>query len=449
MDIRGKKILVLGLGVSGEAAAELLLKQGAKVVVLDDKVSPELKRRARDLQRKGAVVRLGQGKEGRLGECDLVVLSPGIPSSHLTVKMAEKKGIPVIGEIELAYRFLSETTIAVTGTNGKSTTVALIAEMLNRQGVRCALGGNIGLPLSQVALGRAVHSLLVAEVSSFQLEHIGKFRPSTGVFLNFSPDHLDRYPDLRAYREAKLQLFRNQDRGDRAVLPSDSPGWLRKAIPSPVKKVYWGGARGMVFREGRWLRAKVSGRVSTICRVKEVTLLGSHNLSNVMAASTVALLQGVDPKAIRETLVNFRGLPHRLEYLLSRNDIRFYNDSKATNPGAVKMALQSFTRPVIWIAGGSDKGFDFKVLKSLVRRKVKLALFLGETKRKLKRDLGGGVTSQLVGSLKEAVSLAFKKAEPHDVVLLSPGCASFDMFKNYEERGNVFKALIKDLANKS
>lgn len=446
MRLRGKKVLVLGLGRSGEAATELLLKQGARVSVLDDGSSPDLKKRARRLLKRGVAVDIGVDRAVAGDGFELLVLSPGIAPSHRRVRWAEENKVPVIGEVELAYHFLACPLIAVTGTNGKSTTVALIAEMLKEQGINCALGGNIGIPLSRAALRRDRPSLVVAEISSFQLERIRDFRPDTAVFLNLSPDHLDRHPNLKTYREAKLRIFRNQKKGARAVLPAQAPSWLEEGVPPCVGKFYWG-AGGIVFRQGQWLEARPvrTAPPRRLCQVKRVTLPGSHNLQNLMAASAVALLHGAAPDAIRQVAETFRGLPHRLEYVLSRRGIRFYNDSKATNPAAAKVALRSFDRPVVWIAGGSDKGLKFSDLPAVARRSVKLAIFMGETRRKLQKAFEGKIPCRVVADLSRAVSLAYEKAAPGDAVLLSPGCASFDMFNDYEERGEAFKSLVNAL----
>ncbi len=446
IDLKGKKVLVIGLGLSGRAAAGLLLREGAKVTVRDDGTGPDLKKNARPLRNQGATVKLGEDGVEEKQRFDLVVLSPGVPPDHPLVRWAEERKVPAIGEVELASHFLDCPIVAVTGTNGKTTTVSLIAEMLKDREGNCRAGGNIGMPLSQLAVGWPRPSLVAAEISSFQLERTENFQADTAVFLNLSADHLDRHPDLKAYRNAKLRLFRNQRKGARALLPARPPAWLEGGVPPEVEKFYWGG-RGLVFRSGKWLKGR-SPRAAPpqkLCRIDRIKLPGDHNLDNIMAASAAALLHGAGPETVGRVAETFVGLPHRLEYLLTRGGVKFYNDSKATNPGAVEVALRAFQAPVVWIAGGSDKGLDFSGLRSVARRSVKLAIFLGETGRKLEEVFSDRIPCRLVANLPEAVSLAWREASSGDTVLLAPGCASFDMFRDYRQRGETFKALVNEL----
>ncbi|MFH1039307.1 MAG: UDP-N-acetylmuramoyl-L-alanine--D-glutamate ligase [PVC group bacterium] len=442
MEIKGKKALVLGLGLSGEAAAELLLKEGASVTVIDDGAGPLLQERGARLSEMGAKVVLGRGGTGAAGSFDLAVLSPGIPPSHPALVRAREMGIPVAGEVELAARFLPGPVIAVTGTNGKTTTVSLIVEMFLRAGLPAVAAGNIGYPLSRVALEKKTGLTVVAEISSFQLEGAGFFRPGTAVFLNLDPDHLDRYPEMSDYLAAKLRIFRDQGPGDRAVMPERLLPLLGKAVPGGVEIRTWGGREGMVREEGGsiWL-VRPAGR-ERICKESEILLRGPHNRENVMAAAAAAVLAGLPAGEVGAAVRSFRGLPHRLEYVADIAGVRFYNDSKVTNPGAVRAALKSFDRPVIWLAGGSDKNLDFSPLGPLLGRAVTLALLMGESREKLRCLVDGRVPFLTVSGLEEAVSEAFRRSGPGDVVLLSPGCASFDMFADYRERGDRFKEIV-------
>ncbi len=443
MEVKGKKVLVLGLGLSGEAAAELLLKEKASVTVLDDGEQIRLWERAARLRGMGASVTLGGGETGEAVPCDLLVVSPGIPYSHPCIIRAREEGIPVTGEVELASRFLPGPLIAVTGTNGKTTTVSLLVEILRRAGIAAVAGGNIGHPLSRIVLEQRPGMTVVAEVSSFQLERIETFHPGTAVFLNLAPDHLDRYRAMSEYMTAKQRIFMNQGPGDTALLPRSLQPLLEEALPPGVEMHFWGDPDGLVQSEGGniWLHA--AGRRRKICGENEMLLRGPHNRQNVMAAAAAAFLAGVSPSVIGEAVRSFRGLPHRLEYVSERGGVSFFNDSKATNPGAAAAALESFDRPVIWLAGGSDKKLDFSLLEPFLSGAVRLALLMGESREKLRRLVDGRVPFQLVAGLEEAVAEAFHRAEPGDIVLLSPGCASFDMFTDYRQRGERFKELIE------
>jgi UDP-N-acetylmuramoylalanine--D-glutamate ligase len=440
-----RKVTVLGLGVSGEAAAELLLSRGAVVTVLDDGNGDELRERARRLCSIGAAVQLGNNTAAFGEDFDLLVVSPGIPLSHRLARIARERTIPVIGELELAYRFLNRSLVAITGTNGKTTTVSLLHEIFRHGGIPSVTGGNIGYPLSRIVLSGEEDRRVVVEVSSFQLERIELFRPSVAILLNLASDHLDRYSGMDEYRTAKLRIFENQGPGDLAAAPSRLLGLLDTAVPPGVEKVTWGGREGRVVIEDGILRLGRGPRREIICRIEDIALKGEHNLENIMAAVTVAINQGVEPEAIKSALVAFDGLPHRLEYVSSPGGVSYYNDSKATNPAAVAAALKSFSRPVIWLAGGSEKGLDLAPLKESLPGPVKLAILMGESRDRLRRLVAREIPFRMVTEMEEAVAIASREAEAGDIVLLSPGYASFDMFKNYRERGDVFKSLVMEL----
>jgi UDP-N-acetylmuramoylalanine--D-glutamate ligase len=444
--MRKKKTAVIGLGLSGEAAAELLLERGWAVTVFDDRAGSSQQERSGRLRRRGAIVHLGKKVGERWGGFEMLIASPGIPSGHPLLARARRERVPVISEVELASRFLQGRLVAVTGTNGKTTTVSLLVEIFCRAGVKAVAGGNIGYPLCRIAREGGDYTVVVAEISSFQLERVESFRPKIAVFLNLSSDHLDRYPDMKAYGEAKLKIFARQGRGDRAVFPEAMASFLEEAVPPGVEKITWNGERGMIRIENGELRAFFPGGEEFICREEDIAGRGPAFRQNAQAAAAAARGEGVAAEDIAAVLKTFSGIPHRLEYVSEVEGVAFYNDSKATNPAAAAAALESFTQPVIWLAGGSDKGLDFSSLGPLLPGSVKRAILLGETREKLRSLVAGKVPFQTAFSLAEAVNAAFRAAGPGDVVLLSPGCASFDMFKNYRVRGELFKSLVGGLS---
>jgi len=446
-DLADKKVTVLGLGISGEAAAELLLSRGAVVTVLDDMTEDDLNERADRLRLIGATVFLGSNAGLPGGESDLLVVSPGIPLTHRLVRSAREQDITVIGELELAYRFLNRPLLAITGTNGKTTTVSLLKEIFRSAGIPCVTGGNIGYPLSRIVLSGSEDEQVVVEVSSFQLERTILFRPTIAVLLNLTADHLDRYSGMEDYSSAKLRIFHNQATGDLAAVPLSLLGLIERVIPPGVEKATWGGIKEGVSIVDGSLRVCRGGKRKVICRVDEIALRGVHNLENVMAAVTVAINRGIGMGSIKSALADFQGVPHRLEYVASAGGIEYYNDSKATNPGSVMAALKSFARPVIWLAGGSDKGLELSALKECIPDLVKLAVLMGDSRERLRKLVEGIIPFRIVMDMDEAVAVASREAESGDIVLLSPGYASFDMFRNYQERGEVFKSLVRKLSD--
>ncbi len=443
-ELKGKRVLVLGCGLSGAAAARLLLREGAAVTVWDEAEGRGADEAARRLGAGGASLRRGRAAGWRRSDrFDLLVASPGIPLSHPWIRGAAARRVPVIGELELASRLLSLPLIAVTGTNGKSTVVTLIARMIRESGKECLLAGNIGYPLSAAALRPLKAAAAVVEVSSFQLETAVSFRPRIAVFLDFSPDHLDRYPSSAAYLRAKARIFLNQRPPDIALVAPALRRRLSPFIPSGPRVLSWGTRRDAAWAEGGWIKGRRGGRVVRICPLGRIALRGAHNLNNVLAAAAAALLSGVPAGPIRRALVSFRGLPHRLERVGTLDGVEYINDSKATNPGAAIAALSSFSRPLVWIAGGSDKNFDFRRLRAAARSAVRLAVLVGATRGKIRRALAGAVPLRLASGFREAVDLAAAAARPGDAVLLAPACASFDLFANYEERGRAFARILR------
>ncbi|MGH7948003.1 MAG: UDP-N-acetylmuramoyl-L-alanine--D-glutamate ligase [Candidatus Binataceae bacterium] len=440
MEISGRRVMVVGLGVSGLAAARFLHRDGARLVLTDTRD---------DIDRAilpPADVYLGRQDPTALLGVDFVVTSPGVPRSSELLREAVRTGTPVISEIELAAGFIRAPIIAITGTNGKSTVTVMIGKMLEAASMRVFVGGNLGKPLVEAARGD--HDAVVAEISSFQLEWIKTFRPHVAVHLNLSDDHLDRYRSLAEYGAAKARLFENQRADDWAVLNrDDSNVW--KLAPTLRARVFSFGFERAAASPSIWPErgalefdaGDAQGRIS----LDGFTLAGRHNLANAMAAAAVALAVGTPPDAIERALRDFRALPHRIEFVRELSGVKFIDDSKGTNVGAVVEALAAFDAPVILIAGGVDKGGDYSPLTKPVRDKVRLAIFIGAARRGMKDALTGVTEIELRATLKEAVARAGEVARAGDVVLLSPACSSFDQFRDYAERGKLFQELVRAL----
>jgi UDP-N-acetylmuramoylalanine--D-glutamate ligase len=467
MEIRDKKVTVVGLARSGVGAANLLSDYGAAVTVTDMKTEKELSDQIRKLA-PSARLALGGHPDAVFTSADLIVISPGVPLEISPIVDARKRGVPVIGELELAYRTLNDREpgteipfLAVTGSNGKSTTTALLDHMVRRSGFHSILGGNIGNALTEeIRKDSGVRSLdfVVAEVSSFQLETIMAFRPRVAAILNITPDHMDRYHSLSGYAEAKAKIFENQREGDFLVINADDPGAM--AITEKKLRGRTGGPGVFYFSRKEKVQGVYCTGEKVICNfphlagldpgrplisAAEIGIKGVHNLENAMAASAMALLAGCPSGVVVESLTEFQGLEHRLEYVRTLEGVRYFNDSKGTNIGAVMKSIESFSEPLVLIAGGRDKAGDFTELGDLVSRKVKALVLIGEAAGKIKDALGDRTETLLAKDLGEAVAVSRKKAEPGDVVLLSPACASFDMFRDFEDRGRQFKKIVMAL----
>ena len=441
MELRGNCVMVVGLGVSGSAAARFLASLGASLVLTDTR--SELPNS--DLPR--GEVYLGGEEPAWLRGVDLMVVSPGVPPTSTLVQAAHAVGTPVIGELELASRFIKFPIVAVTGTNGKSTVTSLIGEICTNAGVKTFVGGNLGTPLVEAIGGD--FELAVVEVSSYQLETIQRFKPRVAIHLNLSDDHLDRYRDLDEYGGAKARIFENQDAGDWAILNRDDPSvWqLRKELraqvlsfglekpAAPADEAIW---------DESGLRFMLGGKNGTI-PLDGFRLPGRFNRTNAMAAAGAALALELAPELIERTLAEFRGLPHRLEFVREKNSVTFVDDSKGTNVGAVVQALTAVRAPVLLIAGGVDKGGSYAALREPLRQKVRLLLLYGAAREMMRAVVDGSTRVECVQTLDEAVARAAAEALPGDTVLLSPACASFDQFKNYAERGRVFQELVRAL----
>ncbi len=441
----GRRVTVVGLARSGVAACRLLRTLGAAVSGTDRQTADALGARIRGLAAEGVRLYLGGHPPEAFAGAELVVVSPGVPTEHEALAACRRRGIPVIGELELAYRAMTAEVIAVTGTNGKTTTTALVGALLAETGRPLLVGGNIGRPLAAEALDFPRDGLVVAEVSSFQLETIERFRPRVAALLNVTPDHLDRHPSLAAYAEAKARVFMCQTREDWAVVNADDPGAAALAGRAPGRVVWFSRARpvaeGCYVREG-WLTLRLEARDEPVCPVEEIFLRGAHNLENVLAATACAAWARVEPGRLRAAIKAFRGVPHRLEWVRELAGVAFYNDSKGTNVDATLKALASFREPIVLIAGGRDKGQEFAPLAAAADGRVKAAVVIGEGRATLGPALRRVTAVHETDSLGAAVRQAFSLAAPGDVVLLSPACASFDMFRDYEHRGEVFKAEV-------
>jgi len=452
MVLENKKIVVVGLGRSGAATARFLTRRGAGVTVTDRALPGTLQDAVKSLDGLGVRWCLGRHAAEDFEAADMVVLSPGVPHTLPVLDTARNRGVPVIGEMELAARFITEPIVAVTGTNGKTTTTELTAKMLECSGKRVFMGGNIGTPLVAYADNENHQvDVVVIEVSSFQLDTSVTFRPDTAVLLNITDDHLDRYPDFDAYAESKWRIFANQQPADTAILNGMDATVVGLMDKCPLL------AQRQIFSDRHMLNgAQIEAdritmvhhrRVTGAFSLKQSGLIGPHNRENTAAACLAARAAGATDTGIQEAIDAFVGLPHRLETVGWVGGVRFVNDSKATNVDALKRALACFDRPVVLIMGGQNKRGDFTQLRPYVQRRVKTIVAMGEARREIEDALAGTPQRGLLGaaSLEEAVDKAVAAAANGDTVLLSPACASFDMFDSYAHRGSQFKEIVRGL----
>ena len=447
MDLNGKKVLVVGLARTGIATAKFLKAKGSLVTTTEVKPREEMTEAVERLRGMDIATEWGGHQAETFLKQDMIVVSPGVDLNIEPIQKAIQQGVPVISEIELAYHFIDVPIVAVTGTNGKTTTTLLIGEMFKEDGRKVGVGGNVGEPLILFADGESRWEVLVVEISSFQLEAIEDFRPQISVLLNITEDHLDRYPGYDDYIGAKMRIFSNQNSGDTAVLNRDDPIVMQFGERIKARKVLFslkGKLDEGAFSNGRTISLRRAGNEEKYSLAK-TSLKGIHNVENMMAALTAARIFGCSKKAIQGALNRFKGLEHRLEFVREIGGVRFYNDSKGTNVGSVVKSLQSFSEPVILIAGGKDKNGDLSPLEELIRKRVRHLILIGEAKERMNRELGGLTNTVMAKTLEEAVLLAHRKAKAGEVVLLSPACSSFDMFKDYKERGRVFKEAVQHL----
>ena len=438
MNFQPTTAIVLGLGTSGEAAAKLLRQEGADVTVLDSAESDDLIEKAQRLNQIGIQTILGKAAERAEIHSELVVLSPGIDPQVKLVQNFKRRGVTFTGELELAYRLCQKPIVAITGTNGKTTTTQLIEIMLNGAGMRTVACGNIGMPFSEAISHQARIDVFTVEVSSFQLETISRFHPRVAVWLNFTPDHLDRYASLQEYRSAKLRIFEQQGKDDFAILNAQDSFPSLKARRMSFSA--YSDNADFVCREN-----VIHFQNEPILRLEETRLSGVHNTENLMATLGVAHALGIDWNAAITGLRRYQLLPHRCENVGEVDGVTFINDSKATNLDALVKALESASRPVVLIAGGKDKGFEFDSIVPLAERQVKHAVLLGEMAERIAKTWSAHLPCHIAQTLSEAVATAQRHAQPGDTVLFSPGTSSFDMFKNYADRGNQFRQLVKEL----
>jgi UDP-N-acetylmuramoylalanine--D-glutamate ligase len=448
LDVKGKRVLVVGLGKSGVSSALFLRARGARVTVSDTKTQEQLKEEIPMLLDQGIVVETGFHGERTFSDQDLIVVSPGVPYDEPHIVRARQQDIPVIGEVELAARFLKGRIVGITGSNGKTTTTALTGEVLAKGGLTVNVGGNIGTPAITFVDRSTDSTYNVLEISSFQLETIETFRPFIAVVVNVTPDHLDRHGSFEAYAAAKARIFENQTADDHAILNADDSTCVAMA-KNIRSRVWWFSPKhevstGAFVREGQivWRDGK---REVVIGPTSELRLRGAHNLENVLCAVNAGMIAGCRPEQIQAALAEFKAVEHRLEYVATVNGVQYYNDSKATNVDATIKALESFPKNIHIILGGKDKGSDYTVLKPLLEERVKRVYTIGAAAEKIEKHLAGVVDLVRAGTLENAVKQASSAAKAGDVVVLAPACASFDQFKSYEHRGNVFKELVHEL----
>ncbi len=444
MDLHGKKVLVVGMARTGMATAKFLKSKGSLVTTTEVKPEEEMREAAQELKGMDISTEWGGHRVETFLEQDMIVVSPGVDLSIEPLQRALEKEVPVISEIELAYHFIQVPIISVTGTNGKTTTTVLIGEMLKEDGKRVGVGGNVGEPLVLFVDGKDRWEVLVVEISSFQLETIQDFRPRISVLLNITEDHLDRYPSYADYIKAKVRIFANQNSGDLAVLNKDDPIVMQFGEEVRGRKVFFSLSEKLdegAFSDGQSIFLRLGGKRERYSLAK-APLKGIHNVENMMAAITTARSFGCSKKAVQAVLNRFEGLEHRLEFVREVGGVRFYDDSKGTNVGSVVKSLQSFSEPVILIAGGKDKNGDLSPLRGLIQKRVKHLILIGEARERMSRELGELTDTILAKTMEEAVLLAHQKAKAGEVVLLSPACSSFDMFRDYKERGRAFKEAV-------
>jgi len=441
----GKRVFVVGAGKSGFASALLLLREGSMVTLVDERPRQDVERSLGDAVPPQIAFVQGRMSGKDASGADLVVLSPGVPREKLPLDELSRAGTPVWGELELGYRRFSGKVAAVTGTNGKSTVTTLLGQMASLVFPRAFVGGNLGTPFVEAAGQECDWAVL--EVSSFQLETIEAFRPSVAVLLNITEDHLDRYPDVSSYAEAKMGIFRNQGPQDYAVVNADDPEIASRLSGIRAEWIPFSSTRDLpvgVFREEDEMVCR-DGTAEERYPVALLRVRGAQYVENAMAAIGAARRMGIPPDAVWECLHAFRGLPHRAEFVRNVRGVAFINDSKGTNVGAVIKCLEGFSEPVWLIAGGKDKGIDFRPLRESLTRKVRAAILLGEARDRMVKELSGTVPLLGADSLEEAVRAAAANAQPGDVVVLSPACSSFDMFRSFEERGQAFRDAVMGL----
>lgn len=451
MEVKGRKVLVFGAGISGIGAARLLEANGADVILYDgnEKLDPaSLKEQLGE--KSGAAVLTGKLPQETITSLDMAVLSPGVPTDLPVVLAMKEAGVQVIGEIELAYQFGKGDVLAITGTNGKTTTTSLLGQIMKQAREEVYVVGNIGNPYTAVAGQMTEQAVTVAEISSFQLETIREFRPKVSAILNITPDHLNRHHTMEAYIEAKENIAVNQTEDDFCILNYEDRLLREFGENLRAKVLYFSSQRKLeegIFLEDGEIVLCLNGQKETICHVDELQILGTHNHENVMAAAAMAYVYGVPAQTIRKSVLSFDGVEHRIEYVAEKNGVAYYNDSKGTNPDAAIKGIRAMKRPTVLIGGGYDKDSEYTEWIESFDGKVKKLILLGQTREKIARDAKkcGFTDYVFADSFEEAVHMAVKEAVSGDAVLLSPACASWDMFPSYEVRGDKFKEIVNSL----
>ncbi len=453
-ELKDKKILVVGLGKSGVSLAHFLTKHEAIVTVTDHKSKPELSAQLELLGDLPIKYDLGGHSPKTFLTQDLVILSPGIPSALKIFEYARSQGIKITGEFEFASQFIKEPIIALTGTNGKTTAARLIEAFLRESGVKTWLGGAVGKPLTDYLRNADKAQVVITEVSSFMLESCDTFNPQNIVFMNLAENHLERYRSMEDYVNAKRRIFRNTNQATTSILNADDNAVVELARDPAVQRgrIFYFSRKpalepqimniGGAVNIGKEIRVRTGPEIEYYS-IENLKMRGKHSIENIMAAILAAREHGAKKEAIQHVIDNFKGIAHRLEYVRKVGGVQFFNDSKATNVHAMVRALDSFEENVILIAGGKDTNLSYEALRNVVKRKVKTLILVGEAKERINRDLGDFSETFLIGTFEEAVHIAYQKSRIGDIVLLSPGCASFDMFDSYEERGNYFKEIVK------
>jgi UDP-N-acetylmuramoylalanine--D-glutamate ligase len=450
MDLKNKRVLVVGLGKSGLSAAMFLRAQGARVTVSDTRSAVALAKEIPALLEAGIMVESGGHGLLTFRRQDLIVVSPGVPMDTPEVKQVIAFGLPVIGELELASRYLKGQVVAITGSNGKTTTTTLVGKIFSDVGAPTQVGGNIGLPVIDLVEKSTPETVNVLEISSFQLETVEEFHPRIAVILNITPDHLDRHHSFESYVAAKERIFERQVAGDSLVLNADDRVTQMCAARAKSDVFWFSGTkmvrRGAFVRDGVivWME-KEGGVTEPVMPVAEVHLKGAHNIENVLAAVCVARLGKIPAESVRKSVAEFKAVEHRLELVKLVNGVEYYNDSKATNVDATMKAVSSFAGGIRLILGGKDKDSDYGLMSDLLKERVKAVYTIGSAAEKIERQLHGVVKIVSAETLQAAVAMAAKDATIGDVVLLSPACSSFDQFENYEHRGQVFRQLVNEL----
>jgi len=447
MDLAGKRILVIGLGKTGIAAARFLVGQGAIVTVTDEKPLAEWEGTLREIGDLHTNLKIGSYDSDSLSRTDMVIPSPGVLPFNPLLSEAVRRKIPILSEIELAFRFLKRPMIAITGTNGKTTTTHLMGEILKKSGKKVSVRGNIGDPLIGYVEGKQDEDYVVVEVSSFQLQWMQYFHPFIAILLNTTRDHVNYHGTFEAYCRVKERIFENQTVGDLAILNADDPRSesLSKRIAARIR--YFSSSSTLqngIFLHGSSLSYCGAGKREEY-PLAMVKIPGKHNIENIMATVIAARECGCSPADIISAVLDFQGVPHRIEFAGEKNGAAFYDDSKGTNVGAVMRALETFPRPIILLMGGRDKEGDFKTLIPPIKEKVKELLLFGEARERINTLIGGVVKTAQFAKLGEAIEMAWQHASAGDVVLLSPGCASFDEFSDYRARGRFFKEAVRNI----